>query len=79
MYPTKHSLEEKFTKRCRSITEKIAEETSEVEGEWLTVADMEKMEFSERLGYENCKYSACDETLHQAPCPTLILFNLYLL
>lgn len=52
-YQTKHTLEEKFTKRCRSITERIAEETSEVEGEWLTVADMEKLEFSECLGSEN--------------------------
>ena len=40
------TLQEKFVKRCKAITEKISEETSEVEGEWLTVADMEKLEFT---------------------------------
>lgn len=40
-------MEEKLVKRCRAITEKIMEESSEIEGEWLTVADMEKMEFPE--------------------------------
>ena len=38
-------------KRCRAITEKIAEEVSEITGEWLTIADMERMEFSEFLGF----------------------------
>ena len=37
-------------KRCRAITEKIAEETSEITGEWLTIADMERLQFSEFLG-----------------------------
>lgn len=36
-------------KRCKAITEKISEETSEVEGEWLTVADMEKLDFTSCL------------------------------
>ena len=44
--------EDKFKKRCRSITEKIAEETSEIEGEWLTVSDMEGLNFSEPLDVE---------------------------
>eukprot|EP00435_Cladocopium_sp_Y103_P006114 s5325_g1.t5 len=38
---------EKFVKRCKAITESISEESSEVEGEWLTYADMQKLEFSE--------------------------------
>lgn len=38
-------------KRCRAITEKIAEETSEITGEWLTIADMERLQFSEFLGF----------------------------
>jgi hypothetical protein len=46
-------LEDRFVKRCRAITEKNHEEISEVEGEWLTVADMEKANFSEPLGF-NC-------------------------
>ena len=41
--------QEKFVKRCKAITESISEESSEVEGEWLTYADMQKLEFSERL------------------------------
>ena len=44
-------LKDRFIKRCRAITEKIQEEISEVEGEWLTVADMEKANFSEPLGF----------------------------
>ena len=43
-------LEDRFVKRCRAITERIQEEVSEIEGEWLTVADMEKAQFSEPLG-----------------------------
>ncbi|CAL1141134.1 unnamed protein product [Cladocopium goreaui] len=38
---------DRFIKRCKAITERISEESSEIEGEWLTVGDMQKMEFSE--------------------------------
>ena len=40
------SCKEKFIKRCKAITERISEESSEVEGEWLTYDDMVKLEFS---------------------------------
>jgi hypothetical protein len=43
------ALQERLVKRCQAITEKNSEEVSEVEGEWLTVADMEKLGFSELL------------------------------
>ena len=46
---TVSALEDRFIKRCKAITERISEEASEIEGEWLTVADMQKMEFSEPL------------------------------
>ncbi|CAK9022282.1 Uncharacterized protein SCF082_LOCUS15721, partial [Durusdinium trenchii] len=36
---------ERFIKRCLAISEKVLEETSELEGEWLTVADMEALNF----------------------------------
>lgn len=38
-------MEERFIKRCLAISEKVLEETSELEGEWLTVADMEALNF----------------------------------
>ena len=43
------ALQDRLIKRCQAITEKISEEVSEVEGEWLTVGDMEKLQFSELL------------------------------
>ena len=43
------TVKDKFVKRCRAITERISEETSEIEGEWLTVADMKNLNFSEFL------------------------------
>ena len=42
-------LQDKFIKRCKAISEKVQEEISEVEAEWLTVSDMEKLQFSESL------------------------------
>ena len=44
---------DKFVRRCRAITERITEETSEIEGEWLTESDMYKMNFSEYLGFND--------------------------
>lgn len=41
--------QEKFIKRCRAISEQVTEETSKVEGEWLTVADMKDLKFSENF------------------------------
>jgi hypothetical protein len=32
----------------------VSEEVSEVEGEWLSIADMEKLNFSEFLGRNSC-------------------------
>ena len=46
---TLSALEERFVKRCKAITERVSEETNEIEGEWLTLGDMQKMEFSELL------------------------------
>ena len=43
------ALQDTFVKRCKAISEKVQEEISEVEAEWLTVSDMEKLEFSESL------------------------------
>ena len=40
-------------RRGRAITERITEETSEIEGEWLTESDMYKMNFSEYLGFND--------------------------
>ena len=48
------SLKDRFIKRCRSIAERVSEEISEVEGEWLSIADMEKLGFSEFLGRNSC-------------------------
>lgn len=39
-------LQDKFVKRCRAITENITEEVSEIEGEWLTVEDMQLLKYS---------------------------------
>ena len=41
------ALQDKLIKRCRAITEKISEEISEIEGEWLTLLDMQNLNFSE--------------------------------
>ncbi len=41
--------QDKFVKRCRSITEQITEETAEIEGEWLTEEDMKLLKYSEFL------------------------------
>lgn len=42
-------LEDRFIKRCKAITERVAEEVQEVEGEWLSLSDMENLNFSELL------------------------------
>jgi hypothetical protein len=50
-----HPFQDKFVKRCRSITEKITEETAEIEGEWLTEEDMGLLKYSELLcGIKPC-------------------------
>ena len=47
-------------KRCKAITQRISEEITEVEGEWLTVADMKKLEFSEPLSQSS---GCCDVSI----------------
>ena len=51
--PARVALEERFIKRCKAITERINEEVTEIEGEWLTVADMQRLEFTEWLSLIN--------------------------
>eukprot|EP00435_Cladocopium_sp_Y103_P067093 s16_g29.t1 len=41
-------LYDRFIKRCKAISERINEEVTEIEGEWLTVADMQRLQFTER-------------------------------
>ena len=36
-------------KKCKAITERVSQEITEIEGEWLTKADMEELKFSESL------------------------------
>ena len=43
------TLKDKFVKRCRAISQKIVEESTEIEGEWLTREDMELLKYSECL------------------------------
>ena len=38
---------DKFVRRCRAITERITEEISSIEGEWLTESDMKNLNYSE--------------------------------
>ena len=41
--------EDQFIKKCRCIMEKIQEETLEIQGEFLTEADMKEKGFPEHL------------------------------
>ncbi|CAK9098549.1 unnamed protein product [Durusdinium trenchii] len=53
---------EKFIKRCTAISQKILEETSEVEGEWLTVADMQKCKIKGVIRYCEARKGLCRKT-----------------
>ena len=57
-------LKDKFVRRCRSISERITEEVSEIEGEWLTELDMQNLGFSEYLVGKYAKNSSKQKQKH---------------
>ena len=44
-----YNLQEKFLKRCRRVNQEISEESMEIEGEFLTLADMHERKFAPYL------------------------------
>ncbi len=63
--PLSLPLQDKFVKRCKCITEKISEEMTEVEGERLTIPDMEQLKFTECLevSLRRCHRAVVDRTV----------------
>ena len=69
-----HPFQDKFVKRCRSITEKITEETTEIEGEWLTEEDMGLLKFSELLCGMKSTYIGVIQPWYDI-APTIIMYG----
>ena len=40
-----------FVKHCRKVTRELSEECMEIEGEFLTIADMNERKFAKLLAY----------------------------
>ena len=50
-FPEFHSAQDKFVRRCKLVSQTVAEELMEIEGEFLSEDDFETRNFSEWLGF----------------------------